>query len=188
MFRPRAGGVVVSYRQLWRRRWRRVVTTVCGIAVASAAGLVAVPALYCELTSDPPRRAAPSYAWSNSRLEEPLPFRPTADVLCRQKSTIGWFPPPNSWPWGRALRIARSETQVAAPGLTFPARAALTRLRLGGSLLTAQNASSRARPHERIRGPRRSARVFPLDSERPHTHSLRLLRDASSTAPRLPPS
>lgn len=43
-------------------------------------------------TADPPRRAAPSLTRGSSRLEEPLPFRPTADVLCRRRDTIEAVP------------------------------------------------------------------------------------------------
>lgn len=89
---------------------------------------------------------------------------------------------------GHALQTAESGTQVVAPELTFPARAALACLGLEGPLLTAQSASSHARPHERIRGPVHFAQVLPLESKQPHTLSLSLLRDAASTAPRLQPS
>lgn len=48
--------------------------------------------LLVSTTADPPRRADPSLARNSSRLEEPLPFRPTADALCRRGGTIKAVP------------------------------------------------------------------------------------------------
>jgi hypothetical protein len=83
-------------------------------------------------------------------LEEPFPFRPTADVLCRLAGTD--MTAPTLMPATACSRVARNTllARCASSRLTRLARTALTLPGLGGVPLSAQNASSRTGARPRI--------------------------------------
>lgn len=73
-------------------------------------------------------------------LEEPFPYRPTSDALCRRTGTIAAAPTvalacDGAW--------AGLEASPLRCRLTAAARAVLALPGLGGALLTAQNVSNR---------------------------------------------
>lgn len=122
-------------------------------------------------------------------LEEPFPFRPTADVLCRLVGTNAMTPTSCQLPHRSRVIHAYAMNPLRRGRFTHSARTALALPGLGGVPPSAQNASSRT-------GARRGSSTGQLTSFKRispetrflHTRSPDYLREASSKAPRCPPS
>jgi hypothetical protein len=76
-------------------------------------------------------------------LEEPFPFRPTSDALCRHTDTVATAPTVAPATDSVSTSPKQASNQLPHCRLTDAARTALAPPGLGGALLTAQNVSNR---------------------------------------------
>jgi hypothetical protein len=76
-------------------------------------------------------------------LEEPFPFRPTSDALCRHTGTVATAPTIAPATDSVSTGPKQASNQHPHCRLTAAARTALAPLGLGEALLTAQNVSNR---------------------------------------------